>query len=103
MFLLYFKERKKLTTQDHRKRLQKIMIVNPQESKCRRMKSRKKSMKKSILKRIGSWIYQSRQDKWGYQNLQIGSCRQDNPIEGKTGKKKFNFKKNWILKDNKKG
>jgi hypothetical protein len=52
-------------------------------------------MKKSILKRIGSWIYQSRQDKWGYQNLQIGSCRQDNPIEGKTGKKNFNFKKNW--------
>jgi len=42
--------------------------------------------------------------KWGYQNPRVGSCKLDNQIEGKATKKQKNnnFKKNWILKDNKK-
>jgi len=42
VLLLYFKKQKNIHDP--------IMIVNPQESKCRIMKSRKKSMKKSTKK-----------------------------------------------------
>ena len=33
--------------------------------------------------------------KWDCQNPRVESCGQDDPIKGK---KKFNFKKNWIFK-----
>jgi hypothetical protein len=59
------------------------------------MKLEKKSMKKISIKKQST-----NKTKWGYQNLWVVSCRQDNSIEEKTYKKtKFNFKKNQILKD----
>jgi len=74
------------------------MIVNPQESKCRMMKLReKKSMKKSTKKQSTS------KTKWGYQKLQVGSYRQDNPIEGKAGKKSLILKRIKFWRTIKKG
>jgi hypothetical protein len=55
------------------------------------MKSKKKK-KKSIKKQSTS------KNKWDCQNSRIESCGHDNPIWGKT-KKKFDFKRNRILKD----
>jgi hypothetical protein len=44
---MYFKEQKKNPLLNNIEReLKKITIVNPQESKCRRIKSKNKSMKK---------------------------------------------------------
>jgi len=43
-------------------------------------------MKKSSKKQTTS------KTKWGYQNLQLASCRQDNLIEGKTRKKSLILK-----------
>jgi len=61
--------------------LKKITIVNPQESKCRRIKLKKNQWKKSSKKQSTS------KTEWGCQNSWVVSCEWDNPIESKIGKK----------------